>query len=345
MQDVAKHAGVSVRTVSNVVNNYVYVSQAMRERVQASLDHLGYEMDYVARGLRSGRTGMVALVIPQLAEPYFAELAQAVIRAAAHRGLSVLIEATEDDAETEKRIMKGALATVADGVLLSASQATIEDPPDVPLVLLGEHTATPYGDHVGIDNVAAARTVVRHLLSQGRERLAALGVNNSDTAVLRLRGFHEELDAWGIGSASRLELATGDWSPRGGYEAVDRLLSADRRALPQAVFAFNDSLALGTLRVLRENRIQVPGQVAVAGIDDLAQSAFVDPPLTSLAPDLDEIAESALSALTLQIEGRSGRHEYRRKLTSFELKVRESSVCTDADNIKKLSALEGLDEQ
>jgi len=241
--------------------------------------------------------------------------------------------------------MKGALATVADGVLLSASQATIEDPPDVPLVLLGEHTATPYGDHVGIDNVAAARTVVRHLLSQGRERLAALGVNNSDTAVLRLRGFHEELDAWGIGSASRLELATGDWSPRGGYEAVDRLLSADRRALPQAVFAFNDSLALGSLRVLRENRIQVPGQVAVAGIDDLAQSAFVDPPLTSLAPDLDEIAESALSALTLQIEGRSGRHEYRRKLTSFELKVRESSVCTDADNIKQLSALEGLDEQ
>ena len=133
--------------------------------------------------------------------------------------------------------MKGALATVADGVLLSASQATIEDPPDVPLVLLGEHTATPYGDHVGIDNVAASRTVVRHLLSQGCRVLAALGVNDSDTAVLRLRGFHEELDAWGIGAAPRLELATSDWSPRGGYEAVARLLSADRRALPEALQA------------------------------------------------------------------------------------------------------------
>jgi LacI family repressor for deo operon, udp, cdd, tsx, nupC, and nupG len=340
MQDVAEHAGVSVRTVSNVVNNYVYVSPEMRERVQASLDQLEYKMDYVARGLRSGRTGMVALVIPQLAEPYFAQLAQAVIRAAAHRGLSVLIEATEDDAETEKRIMKGALATVADGVLLSASQATIEDPPDVPLVLLGEHTATPYGDHVGIDNVAASRTVVRHLLSQGCRVLAALGVNDSDTAVLRLRGFHEELDAWGIGAAPRLELATSDWSPRGGYEAVARLLSADRRALPEAVFAFNDSLAFGTLRVLRENGVDVPGQVAVAGIDDLVQSAFMDPPLTSLAPDLGEIAESALSALTLQIEGKSGRREYRRKLTSFELKVRESTLCSDADNIKKLSAVD-----
>ena len=343
MRDVAEHAGVSVRTVSNVVNNFVDVSPERRERVQASLDHLGYKMDYVARGLRSGRTGMIALVVPQLAEPYFAELAQAVIRAAARRGLAVLIETTEDDPETERKIMKGALATVADGVLLSASSATIEDPPDVPLVLLGEHTATPYGDHVGIDNVAAARTVVRHLLSQGYVRISPLGVSDSDTAGLRLRGFHEELRAWGIRPAQRLVLATADWSPRGGHEAVSRLLGAGRRALPQAVFAFNDSLAIGALRALRENGIDVPGQVAVAGIDNLAHSAFVDPPLTSLAPDLDDIAGSALSALVLQIEGTSGQGEYRRKLTSFELKVRESTVRPGADGNAGASALAGAD--
>jgi DNA-binding LacI/PurR family transcriptional regulator len=196
---------------------------------------------------------------------------------------------------------------------------------------------------VGIDNVAAARTVVRHLLSQGYRRISPLGVNDSDTAVLRLRGFRQELEAWDIRPAESLELATRDWSPQGGYEAVGRLLSADRRTLPQAVFAFNDSLAIGALRVLRENGIDVPGQVAVAGIDDLVQSAFVDPPLTSLAPDLDEIADSALSALTLQIDGKSWRNEYRRKLTSFELKVRESTVRSGVDSVKKLSALEGLD--
>lgn len=325
MRDVAEHAGVSVRTVSNVVNDYVYVSAEMRERVQASLDFLGYKMDYVARGLRSGRTGMIALVLPQLAEPYFAELAQAVIRAAARRGLVVLIETTDSDAETEKRIMKGALSTVADGVLLSAGAATMTDAPDVPLVLLGEHAATRHGDHVGIDNVAAARTVVRHLLSEGFRRVAPLGVNDSDTAVLRLQGFHEELRSWGIRPIRRLELATADWSPRGGYEAMNRLLSADQPALPRAIFAFNDSLALGALRALRANSIAVPGQVAVAGIDDLVQSAFVDPPLTSLAPDLDDIAENALSALASQIDGKPGR-KYHRKLTSFELKIRESTV-------------------
>lgn len=329
MRDVAEHAGVSVRTVSNVVNDYVYVSAEMRERVQASLDHLGYKMDYVARGLRSGRTGMIALVVPQLAEPYFAELAQAVIRAAGRRGLVVLIETTDGDADTERRIMKGALATVADGVLLSASAATIKDAPDVPLVLLGEHAATRHGDHVGIDNVAAARIVVRHLISQGYRRIAAVGVNDTDTAVLRLRGFREELQAWGIRPTKRLELDTADWSPRGGYQAVDRLLRASRLALPRALFAFNDSLAIGALRALREHGLRVPEQVAVAGIDDLEQSAFVDPPLTSLSPDLDEIAESALGALALQIDGKARSKKYRRKLTSFELKVRESTVGPD----------------
>jgi DNA-binding LacI/PurR family transcriptional regulator len=326
MRDVAEHAGVSVRTVSNVVNDYVYVSPEMRQRVQASLDQLGYKMDYVARGLRSGRTGMIALVIPQLAEPYFAALAQAVIRAAARRGLVVLIETTDNDAETEKRIMKGALATVADGVLLSASSATIEGPADVPLVLLGEHAATRHGDHVGVDNVAAARIVVKHLLSQGYQRIAPLGVNESDTAVLRHRGFEDELKAWGVRPIRSLVLATADWSPKGGYDAVTRLLQRPSRALPQAIFAFNDSLAVGVLRALRARGIDVPGQVAVAGIDDLEISAFLDPPLTSLAPDLDDIAENALSALVLQIEGKSGRRKYRRKLTSFELKVRESTV-------------------
>jgi DNA-binding LacI/PurR family transcriptional regulator len=153
--------------------------------------------------------------------------------------------------------------------------------------------------------------------------------------VLRLRGFHEELQASGIQPDQGLELPVDDWSPHGGYEAVRRLLGAGRQALPDAVFAFNDSLALGVLRALRENAIDVPGQVAVAGIDDLAQSAYLDPPLTSLAPDLDDIAETALAALALQIEGKSERREYRRKLTSFELKVRESTVRPDAGGDRK----------
>ena len=326
MRDVAEHAGVSVRTVSNVVNDHIYVSVQMRERVQASLDELGYKMDYVARSLRSGRTGMVALVVPQLAEPYFAELAQAVIRAASRRRLIVLIESSDNDPDTERRVMKGALSTVADGVLLSAAAAVVDDPPDVPLVLLGEHTATHHGDHVGIDNVAAARTVTEHLLAQGFRHVLALGVNDTTTAQQRDSGYREALREAGIRPKKGLTLATSDWSPQGGYEQVDRYLRAGRLPPAEAIFAFNDSLALGALRALREHGITVPSQMAVAGIDDIAQSAFVEPTLTTIAPNLDEIAETALESLFSQINGVTGRREYRRRVTSFQLKVRESTV-------------------
>lgn len=322
---MAEHAGVSVRTVSNVVNNYVYVSAEMRERVQASLAELQYKMDYVARGLRSGRTGMVALVVPHLEEPYFAELAQAVIRSAASRGLIVLIESVGNDEELETSIMRGALSTVADGVLLSATAATMQDAPDVPLVLLGEHTPTYHGDHVGIDNVSAARVVTRHLIAQGSRRIAPLGVGGTATAGLRYQGFREELQASGIRPVQRLVIPAAGWSPQSGYDAVCRFLRKQRGPRPDAIFAFNDSLAFGALRALREHGIAVPGEVAVAGIDNLQQSAFVDPPLTSLAPNLEALADVALTALVDQIEGKKGRGDYRRKVTPFELRVRAST--------------------
>ncbi len=131
---------------------------------------------------------------------------------------------------------------------------------------------------------------------------------------------------WDLKPVHRVALATADWSRRGGYEAASALLRGARGPLPDALFAFNDSLAIGAMHALREHGIAVPDQIAVAGIDDLDESSFFDPPLTSLAPDLDDIAETALTALTLQIEGRAGRAKYRRKVTSFELKVRASTT-------------------
>ncbi len=323
MKDVADHAGVSIRTVSNVVNDYPYVSDEMRQKVQASLDELGYSMNPVAKGLRSGRTGMIALVVPQLVEPYFAQLAQAVIRAAADRGLVVLVETTEDP-RMQTEIMRGALSSIADGVLLSATSATMGDHPDVPLVLLGEHRPTRYGDYVGLDNVAAARTVVRHLLEQGCRRIAPLGVNDSATAHQRHKAFRAELRKWKVSPDDELTVRTSDWSPVGGHAALRELL--DRQiSPPDAVFAFNDSLAYGAMRALRESGLDVPRDVAVAGMDDLIESAFTNPSLTSLAPDIDALAETAVSLLLDQIERKEGKTEFERVQTPFELRVRDST--------------------
>lgn len=328
MKDVAKHAGVSTRTVSNVVNDFVHVSPQMRELVQRSLDALGYQMDYVARGLRSGRTGFVALVVPNLSEPYFAELAEAVIRAAQRKHLIVLVEATGGDPDVELSIMRGALANVADGVLLSSVSATIEGPPEGAVVMLGEHAASRQLPHVGIDNVAAARTVVEHLLEQGYLRIAALGVQNTDTAQQRYEGFQQALANAHRKESKALDTTDETWSPQAGYDAVLQLLQRSTK-MPDAIFAFNDSLAIGALRGLHDNKISVPEQMAVAGIDNTTQSAFASPPLTTIAPDLDELATHALDLLATQVAGQGSSHgSPGHTRTSFQLIVRSSTRLT-----------------
>jgi DNA-binding LacI/PurR family transcriptional regulator len=330
MRDVAEHAGVSVRTVSNVVSGYTHVSPQTRARVQRSLDELGYKMDFLAKGLRSGRTGFVALAVPYLAEPYFAELAQAVIRAAARRGITVLVESTEGDREAERRILAGGLTNVADGVLFSALAVPAADAavatPDFPLVMLGEHDIGDRFPRVGIDNVAAARAVVEHLVEQGCRRIVALGRNGSENGRQRAEGYRQALSAAGVRRVNWLVVPVDDWNRSQGYEAVRGLLDGSG-PLPDAVFAFNDALAVGALRALDASGVRVPDEVAVAAIDDIPESAYTHPPLTSIAPDLDVIAERALSLLEEQGQRASGvgAGNARQEATPFRLVVRESS--------------------
>ncbi|MFI6348124.1 LacI family DNA-binding transcriptional regulator [Streptomyces sp. NPDC050560] len=310
MRDVAEHAGVSVRTVSNVVSGYAHVSPETRARVQRSLDELGYRMDYLARGLRSGRTGFVALAVPFLAEPYFAELAQAVIGAAARRGVTVLVESTAGDSEAERRILAGGLTNVADGVLFSALTVPASDvdatAPDFPLVMLGEHDVGDHFPRVGIDNVAAALTAVEHLLEQGCRRIVALGLNESENGRQRAEGYRLALSAAGVRRVNWLVVPVRDWTRDQGHAAVRHLLDGSG-PLPDAVFAFNDALAVGALRALNASGVRVPEDVALASIDNVPEAAYTHPPLTSVAPDLDVIAERALSLLDEQQAPRGGR--------------------------------------
>ncbi|MBY8882871.1 LacI family DNA-binding transcriptional regulator [Actinacidiphila acidipaludis] len=333
MRDVAEHAGVSVRTVSNVVSGYPHVSATTRERVQRSLDELGYRMDFLAKGLRSGRTGFVALAVPFLAEPYFAELAQAVIGAAARRGITVLVESTAGDSEVERKILSGGLTNVADGVLFSALTLPAADVgsavPDFPLVMLGEHSVGDHLPRVGIDNVAAARTAVAHLLDQGCRRVVALGRNASENGRQRTEGYRQAMAEAKVRRVNWFEVPVDDWTRAEGYAAVAELLEGDG-PLPDGVFAFNDALAVGALRALDASGVRVPEDVAVAAIDDIQEAAYTHPPLTSVAPDLDAIAERALDLLEEQ-----GRHKAddddpapvpgRQEATPFRLVVRASS--------------------
>jgi DNA-binding LacI/PurR family transcriptional regulator len=307
LKDVAELAGVSVKTVSNVVNGYVHVSSAMREKVQSAIDQLGYRPNMVARGLRSGRSGVIALAVPELDQPYFAELARLVVSAAEERGYTVLVDQTEGSPERERVVVAGIREHLVDGVIFSplgmAGTDVAARHPTTPLVFLGERVTSGLSDHVGIDNVAAAADATRHLVSVGRRRVAAIGVQRAstgETARMREAGYRSALAEAGLAVDEGLIAPASAFHREDGAAAMAVLL--DRPAPPDAVFCFNDSLALGALRTLYERGLRVPDDVALIGFDDIEDGRFATPSLSTVAPDKAAIARSAVELLIGRIE-------------------------------------------
>ncbi|MEU0199459.1 MULTISPECIES: LacI family DNA-binding transcriptional regulator [unclassified Streptomyces] len=330
LKDVAEHAGVSIKTVSNVVRGEAHVSEATRERVLRSISELGYRPHASARHLRTGRSGILALAVPDLAAPYFAELAAAVIAAAKGMSYTVLIEETGGDPEEELRIACGLGSSLIDGVLLSPlrldQEALASRPRRVPLVLLGERDYELPVDHVLIDNVAAAREVTAHLLSLGHTRVAAIGAQRgaaSATAQQRVRGYQEALYRAGVPYDPALTCEVSAYRLADGVRAMRSLL--DLPEPPEAVFCFNDLLAAGAVRAAADRGLGVPRDVAIAGFDDVELSQFSVPSLTTVAPDKAELARLAVTALLRRIAEDSAEVPPAVLYAGHRLVVRESS--------------------
>lgn len=329
LKDVAGHAGVSIKTVSNVVRGEGRVAEATRQRVLRSLDELGYRPNASARHLRTGRSGIIALAVPELGGPYFAELAAAVIAAAKARSYTVLIEETGGDPEEELRIASGGGEPMIDGVLLSPlaldQAALAARSRALPLVLLGERDYAVAADHVLIDNVAAAREATAHLLGLGRRRVAAIGAQRgaaTATAHQRLRGYQEALFAAGVPYDPALTPYVAAYHRADGAAAMAALLDLPDR--PDAVFCFNDLLAAGAIRTAADRGLAVPADVAVVGFDDIEQCRYAVPSVTSIAPDKEGLARLAVDALLRRVA--DGAEQPGEVLhASYRLMVRESS--------------------
>ncbi|MHA3703112.1 LacI family DNA-binding transcriptional regulator [Jatrophihabitans sp. YIM 134969] len=328
LRAVAARAGVSVRTVSNVVSGAPHVAPATRASVQAVLDELGYRPNLAARQLRRGRTGAVGLVVPEVHSPYFGQLASVVVRLAEARGLTVLIDQTEGDPERERRLLGGSSGFAVDGMILSPWSLDVDEiarrTGALPLVLLGERGGGSTVDHVGFDNVAAAREATAHLLALGRHRVAAVGVQphrTNDTGRQRLEGYHAALRDAGRTADPRLEVAVESLHRADGVVAMRSLLAGS--VVPDAVFCFTDELALGAVRVLADHGLRVPDDVAVVGFDDIEDGRFSVPTLTTVAPDKEQIAAGCLDLLAERLRDPAG--PAREVVTGFRLEVRESS--------------------
>lgn len=331
LHDVARLSGVSIKTVSNVINDYPHIRPATRTKVEAAIAELGYQPNLSARSLRSGRSGVISLLIPDLRNAYFAELADAVMRAAQAKGLSVIIEQMPGGKKEELEILRGPRMQLVDGILYSVLALGEEDAHELdrrmPMVLLGDRIFHGPKDHVTMQNTAGAKAATDHLLSLGRRRVAALGAHPGEvvgSAGLRLEGYRQALAEHGVEYDPSIVIPVLTWHRKDGAEAMRAFLATG--AAFDGLVAFNDSMALGAMRVMQEAGLRIPHDVAVIGFDDIDETRYSIPSLSTIDPSKDQIAETAVELLLERIENPDSDAPARDLATVFRVVQRESSA-------------------
>jgi len=329
LHDVARLSGVSIKTVSNVINDYPHIRPTTREKVEKAIAELGYTPNLTARNLRSGRTGAIALALPDLSLAYFGELAAQVISEAEAAGVVVLVEQTGADRDRELELLRSPRLKLTDGLIFSPLGMGQEDVAalDVPypMVLLGERIFDGPTDHVTMRNVEAARAATEYLLSLGRRRIAVVGAHEGEvigSAALRMEGYRQALDGAGIRYDDDIIGYTTLWHRANGADSMRELLA--RGAEFDAVFGLNDTLALGAMRVLQEAGRRVPDDVAVVGFDGLDEAEYSIPSLTTVDPGRDWIAKTAVTTLLARIAGEADAAP-QTLLSDFRILERESA--------------------
>ncbi|MDX3243201.1 LacI family DNA-binding transcriptional regulator [Streptomyces sp. ME18-1-4] len=328
IQDVAKAAGVSPMTVSNVINDHPNVRPSTREKVLEAMARLDYRVNVAARNLRKGRTGIIGLAVPEVNSPYYGRLAAGIIAAAERRGLRVSIEQTASR-ENELDALSLSRNHMYDGLILTAagmSQADAERlKVEHPVVVLGDRIFGGPVDHVAMPNLEAARAATSHLIARGCRRIAFLcgTLEEVDTSSLRLTGYRQALESAGL-PADRALIQQVD--RLGMREGAQRAREMTQSGLDfDGVFCITDSLAMGVLRGLADAGIRVPDQVKVIGFDNVSESEFFIPSLSTVDPDHDGMAERAVDLLIRRIEQTEPRARHRDFVGDFSLVVREST--------------------
>lgn len=326
-EEVARLAGVSPRTVSNVVSGSAVVAETTRDRVLDAIASLNYRPSEIGRMLRTGRTGICIAVLPGVDAPYFAELARCLTNSARRRGYTMLIEQSDGERERERELLARAdRKAFFDGLIISPLSLLDDDlarttRTERPVVLLGEERH-PGFDHVAIDNLEAAREATAFLLARGRRRIVALGAEHEghSSSTLRLAGFRAAIAEAGPDVEVSIEYVE-RFSREAGANAARRILA--RSWLPDALFCFSDLLAVGAMSALGGEGVVIPDQIAVMGFNGSDEARFTRPAMSTVAPDKEAVAEAALDALLRRIEGDDG--PSRQVIVQHTIEVREST--------------------
>ena len=307
--EVARQAGVSVATVSRVLNGKGPVRTETRQRVLDAVAALDYVPHSAARSLSTRRTMSIGVLLPDMHGAFFSELVRGIDLAARAAGYHLLVSGSHSD-QAETAAVLQALHGRVDGLILmtpalrGGSSLRASLPRRVPVVLLNDHGNGDGHDTLRIDNRHGARLAVEHLLALGHRAVAFIaGPPDNADALERLRGYREALRAHGIAAPTRLELA-GDFAEESGMRAGERIARLDPR--PTAVFAANDAMAIGCLAALREHGLNVPKDVSLVGFDDIPIARYLTPALTTVQVPIAELGRQAVRRLLHRIERPAG---------------------------------------
>jgi LacI family transcriptional regulator, galactose operon repressor len=320
IRDVAAKAGVSVATVSRVFNQKGPIREDTIRKVMDVASAMQYVPHAGARSLSTRSTRTLGVLLPDLHGEFFSEMIRGVDVAARQRGFHILVSGSHSDAE-EMSAMLRALRGRVDGLIVMSPDLGLGPisralAPDTPVALL--NCAATGRRTIRIDNYNGAHAMADHLLSLGHQRIAFItGPERNADAVERRRGYREALEA---GGGKAIEIA-GDFTEDSGHRAVPKILAL--RARPTAIFAANDAMAIGAFRALREARMRVPEDLALAGFDDVPIARYLTPPLTTVHVEIAEMGRRAVDYLVNTIEN-AGDGSRKHDVVATTLVVRES---------------------
>lgn len=327
MKDVARAAGVSVQTVSAVVNDKPGITDNTRKRVLGTIAELGYRPYSVARSLRTRKTRTISLIVSDIANPSFATIASVAEEYAHRHGYSLIVYNTHDDIESERQYLQTAIDRWIDGVLFVAAQDRMDGLNDlqsagIPAVAIDRIPEGYAGPSVSLGNVKAGRLVVEHLLGLGHTRIAHIaGPLHLSLSRERAEGFRTTLQEHHLEPVVIVS-SEHNWECEAGYQAMQKILSLP--SLPTAVFAANDRMAIGAMRATAEAGWRVPDDVSFVGLDDIEISAYQNPPLTTVAQSFPELATLGVQLLLDLIAG--GTPEETQIVMEPRLIVRQSAA-------------------
>lgn len=330
IKDVALQAGVSVTTVSHVVNDTRHVSAKVRERVELAIRELGYVPNAMARSLKSNTTSTLGMLIPNSSNPYFAEIVRIVEDRCFGAGYTLVLCNTDDEPRRQSVYLQVLAERRIDGLIVVSTGADEDDSLAtqlrglrIPTVLVDREIADPACDLVETAHMQGGLLAVRHLLSLGHKRIACiggpLGVTSSEQ---RIEGWRMALAETGSPPNADALLWRGGFTSQGGYEAMHAILRTEQK--PSAVFMCNDLMAIGALRAAHESGVRVPDELSIVGFDDIELSAYTSPPLTTVAQPKERIGALAVDMLLERMGGK--RRDARKVVLQPELRVRASTA-------------------